>query len=391
MCNSLNEEAIVKIEEFKAGRLIPCYQYSCFLPEKINHDWTWDSRDLTMQLERAVRALASLDACAQFVPDIDLFIRMHVMREASASSRIEGTQTEMEEAILPENAIIEERRNDWREVNNYVEAMNSSIEELRDLPLSIRLLRGAHAKLLSGVRGESKHPGEVRSSQNWIGGASISTAKYIPPAAEYVPDLLSDLEKFWHNEEIQVPNLIRCAISHYQFESIHPFLDGNGRIGRLLIPFFFITKGELTCPSLYISSYLEKHREAYYEGLSRVRTDNDLLGWVMYFLVAIEETSRTGCEKFKKIFSLRDRMNAYACALPNSALAQQLFRYLYRVPRVTINQVAENLNCGYQAANRLVHQLEKDHIIVAATETRRNTVYDFLSYLDIFTDKASNE
>ena len=184
----------MKIEDFVAGRFVKCYQYDCFVPVFINHDWTWDSKSLTMQLERSVKALAALDACAQFVPDIDLFIRMHIVREASASSRIEGTQTEIEEAVLPESAIQEERRDDWREVNNYVEAMNSAIETLKDLPLSIRLLRGAHARLLSGVRGEARRPGEVRTSQNWIGGNSIMTARYIPPSAEFVPDLLNDLK-----------------------------------------------------------------------------------------------------------------------------------------------------------------------------------------------------
>ena len=163
----------MKIEEFKAGRLERCYQYSCFVPEPVNHDWSWDSRDLTMALERSVKALAALDACSQFVPDINLFIRMHIVREASASSRIEGTRTEMEEALLPEESVVEERRNDWREVNNYVEAMNAAVKELETLPLSMRLLRGAHARLLSGVRGEHKRPGEVRTSQNWIDRQSV--------------------------------------------------------------------------------------------------------------------------------------------------------------------------------------------------------------------------
>ncbi len=376
----------MKIEEYKAGELVPCYQYSCFVPTFVNHTWTWDSQSLTMLHERAVKALAGLDACAQFVPDIDLFIRMHVVREASASSRIEGTQTEMEEAILPEEAIVEERRNDWREVNNYVEAMNEAIDELKKLPLSIRLLRGAHERLLSGVRGEAKHPGEIRRSQNWIGGNSIATARYVPPSTEYLPDLLTDLEKFWHNDEIQVPNLIRCAISHYQFESIHPFLDGNGRVGRLLIPFYLISKGELSCPSLYVSSHLEQHREAYYEALSRVRTDNDMMGWVLFFLEAVAETAQTGCRKFKQIFALRDEMSACSHKIPNTALAQQLFKYLYSVPRVTINQVAEALDCGYQNANRLFTPLVKEGILVASSEAKRNTIYDFKRYLDIFKD-----
>jgi len=374
----------MKIEDFISGKFVRCYQYDCFVPEFINHDWTWDSKNLTMQLEQSVKALAALDACAQFVPDIDLFIRMHIVREASASSRIEGTQTEIEEVVLPESAIQEERRDDWREVNNYVEAMNSAIEALKDLPLSIRLLRGAHEQLLNGVRGEARRPGEVRTSQNWIGGNSIMTARYIPPSAEFVPDLLSDLEKFWHNDDIQVPNLIRCAISHYQFESIHPFLDGNGRVGRLLIPFYLISKGELTRPSLYVSSHLEQHREAYYEALTAVRSKNDLMGWVSFFLEAVRQTAQTGCEKFKRIFALRDEMTSYSYSLPNTALAQQLFRYLYSTPRVTMNQLSDTLLCGYQTANRLIKRLVKDGVLVPASEARRNVIYDFKRYLEIF-------
>ena len=376
----------MKIEEFAAGKFVKCYQYECFVPEFINHDWTWDSKNLTMQLEQSVKALAALDACAQFVPDIDLFIRMHIVREASASSRIEGTQTEIDEVVLPESSIQEEHRDDWREVNNYIEAMNAAIETLEELPLSVRLLCGAHERLLSGVRGEARRPGEIRTSQNWIGGNSIMAAKYIPPAAVFVPGLLSDLEKFWYNDSIQVPNLIRCAISHYQFESIHPFLDGNGRVGRLLIPFYLISKGELARPSLYVSAHFERHRESYYDALTAVRSHNDLMGWVLFFLEAVRQTAQTGCEKFKRIFALRDEMMAYSLTLPNTALAQQLFRYLYSMPRVTVNQTSEALSCGYQAASRLIKQLVADSILVSASDMRRNAIYDFRRYLDIFKD-----
>ena len=212
------------------------------------------------------------------------------------------------------------------------------------------------------------------------------TARYIPPSAEFIPDLLSDLEKFWHNDDIQVPNLIRCAISHYQFESIHPFLDGNGRVGRLLIPFFLISKGELTCPSLYVSAHLERHREAYYDALTAVRSKNDLTGWVLFFLEAVSQTAQTGCEKFKRIFALRDEMVAYSLKLPNTALSQQLFRYLYSMPRVTVNQAAEALSCGYQAASRLIKQLVSDSVLVQASNARRNVIYDFKRYLEIFKD-----
>lgn len=374
----------MKIEDFRAGVKRSCYQYECFVPSPVNHDWSWDSKELTMALERAVKALAGLDACAQFVADIDLFIRMHIVREASASSQIEGTKTEMEEAILPEESIVEERRNDWREVNNYVTAMNWAVDELKRVPLSIRLLRGAHERLLAGARGAGKHPGETRISQNWIGGHSIATARYIPPAAVHLPELLGDLEKFWHNEAIRVPHLIRCAISHYQFESIHPFLDGNGRVGRLLIPFYLIGKGELSCPALYISAYLERNREAYYEYLSRVRTNDDLMGWVLFFLDSVAETSRTGCEKFKRIFALRDEMDAVAPLLPNAELARRAFRHLYSVPRGTVKQLATALDCGYQAASRLVKALVKRGILVPSSSARRNAIYDFTRYLEIF-------
>jgi len=376
----------MKIEEYRAGEKKRCYQYECFIPSLVNHEWTWDSRDLTLLLESADKALASLETCAQFVPDIDLFIRMHVVREASASSRIEGTQTEMEEAILPEESIVEERRNDWREVNNYIDAMNFAVEELTHLPLSMRLLRDAHARILSGVRGEAKCPGEIRRSQNWIGGNSIANAHYIPPAEEYLADLLSDLEKFWHNETIRLPSLICCAISHYQFESIHPFLDGNGRVGRLLIPFFLISRKELSRPSLYVSAHLERNRAAYYEALSRVRTDNDLMGWIMFFLEAVAETSRTGCEKFKRIFVLRDEMESVASSLPNAELARCAFRHLYSTPRTTINQLAKALGCDYAPANRLVKPLVEKGVLVSSSDAKRNTIYDFKRYLDIFRD-----
>lgn len=374
----------MRIEEFVAGNRKKCYEYSCFVPSLVNHEWTWESQSLTVSLEKAVKALASLDACSQFVPDIGLFIRMHIVHEASASSRIEGTQTEMEEAILPETSIEEERRNDWREVNNYVNAMNSSIESLKTLPLSMRLLREAHRHLMTGVRGEHKCPGEIRTTQNWIGGHSIATAKYIPPAAEYVQDLLSDLEKFWHNDDIKVSKLIRCAISHYQFESIHPFLDGNGRIGRLLIPFYLICEQELSSPSLYISAYFERNRDLYYDSLSRVRTENDLIGWVLFFLEAIRETAQNGCGKFKRIFALRDEMNEYSHKCSNTVLTQKLFKNLYSVPRMTINQISESIGCSYLAANRLVKKLEKDGLLVPATDAKRNVIYDFRRYLEIF-------
>ena len=373
------------IEDFKAGTLVAQYQYSCFVPERVNLEWTWRTSALTTQLEQTIKSLSQLDALSNFVPDIGLFIRMHIVREASASSRIEGTQTEIEEAVLPEGAVLEERRDDWREVNNYVEAMKMAIKKLQELPLSIRLLREAHESLLSGVRGKNKLPGEIRRSQNWIGGSSIVTARFVPPAPEFLPDLLSDLEFFWHNERIEVPSLIRCAITHYQFETIHPFCDGNGRVGRLLIPFYLIDKGDLHNPALYVSDYFERNRESYYEALSQVRTNNDLLGWVMFFLRAIQETSDKGYTTFNKIFALRDEVTRY-CEQKGTqgATLQRMFRELYSNPRVTINQLSELSGCDYQKAHRAVKLLCNDGWLETADADKRNSLYDFNKYLSLF-------
>ena len=375
----------MKLEDFVAGRLVERFQYKCFVPEFINHVWTWDSSALTVKLEQAIRAVATLDACSRFVPDIDLFIRMHVVREASASSRIEGTRTEMEEAVLAEEAVAQERRDDWHEVNNYVNAMNAAIIELETLPLSMRLLRQAHARLLDGVRGRHKAPGEIRTSQNWIGGSSLATARFVPPAAEYLPDLLSDLELFWHNDKIEVPNLIRAAISHYQFETIHPFLDGNGRIGRLLIPFYLISKGDLSRPSFYVSDYLERHRETYYAALSEAREKGGLLAWVSFFLDAVCATGESGCETFRRIFAFRDEMQGY-CAQKGARgeNLRRVVRLMYSRPRVTINELAEGAGLDYRTANRCVKDLVADGILVCDTPATRNRIYTLQRYLEIF-------
>jgi Fic family protein len=375
----------MKIENFVPGKWVERFQYKCFMPEFINHAWSWESSALTVELEQAIRALASLDACSRFVPDINLFIRMHVMREANASSRIEGTRTEMDEAVLPEIAISSELRDDWREVNNYVEAMNEVIAELDNLPLSMRLLKQAHARLLDGVRGKYKMPGCIRTSQNWIGGATISTAHFVPPAPEYLPDLLSDLECFWHNDKIEVPNLIRAAITHYQFETIHPFLDGNGRIGRLLIPFYLISKGDLSAPSLYVSDYLEHHREAYYKALSVAREPNGLLAWVSFFLSAVRETCENGYETFKQIFAFRDEMITY-CAQKGArgTNLQRVIHVLYSHPSTTISTLAKDCKLEYRTANRCVKDLVTDGFLIEHDASPHNRIYSLQRYIDLF-------
>ena len=248
------------IKNFVAGSYKQQYKYQSFSPNKINKVYVWDDATINKLLEEANILLGQLNAYTMIVPDVDLFVQMHITKEANTSSRIEGTKTEMDEALMEKENIEPERRDDWEEVQNYIQAMNEAIEALKKLPISKRLIKQTHETLLQGVRGEVKQPGNFRISQNWIGGSNLSNAFYIPPHQDEVEELMSDLESFIHNEELNVPHLIKLAIVHYQFETIHPFLDGNGRIGRLLITLYLVSTGLLKHPSLYLSDFFEKNK-----------------------------------------------------------------------------------------------------------------------------------
>lgn len=249
-------EHLRTIETFESGTYENGYNYRYFVPATINHQWQWTDGMLNELLEKASIRLGELNSFARLVPNIDLFLHLHVTKEAVVSSRIEGTQTTMNEALLPETKISPEKRDDWHEVQNYTKALKDAVKDLETLPLSSRLLRKTHETLMTGVRGENKMPGEFRTSQNWIGGASIADAAFIPPAHMHVDELMGDLEKFLHNGRVHVPALIRIGLAHYQFETIHPFLDGNGRIGRLLITLYLVSEKILEKPLLYLSSFL---------------------------------------------------------------------------------------------------------------------------------------
>ena len=380
----------MKFESFKAGSWKQQDQYKSFQPTLINREWSWDDPRINVLLEAATKALGELNAFSLIVPDVDLFIHMHIIKEANTSSRIEGTRTEMDEAVLEdEKIILPERRDDWREVQNYVQAMNHAIQELQTLPLSVRLLCQTHERLLSGVRGKHKTPGELRRSPNWIGGASLSDATFVPPHQDELPDLLTDLEAFWHNDQIQVPHLVRCALSHYQFETIHPFLDGNGRIGRLLITLYLVSCGLLKKPSLYLSSHLEKHRGAYYDALTRVRESNDIGHWVRFFLQAVTETAQSGKQTFHRILKLRHEVDEKIVTLGRRAGNGNAFvRYLYQKPRVNVNQVAAHLNIPYNAANQLVSKFVELGILEEETGWQRNRLFAFRKYMQLFGDKT---
>jgi Fic family protein len=375
----------MKLETFTAGRWQQRFQYKSFEPVLVNHEWLWEDPAINTLLEQSNRALGELNAFSLIVPDIDLFIQMHVVKEAQTSSRIEGTQTGIDEALMPEEQIRPEKRDDWREVRNYIDAVNTAIGELNNLPLSNRLLRQTHAILIRGVRGEHKQPGEFRTSQNWIGGSSLADASFIPPHHENVPELMGDLEKFWHNEEITVPHLVRVAISHYQFETIHPFLDGNGRIGRLLIPLYLVSHGLLSKPSLYLSDFFERNRANYYDALMRVRASNDLIHWIRFFLNGVAQTATKGREVFRQILSLRTEVEQAALKLGKRAHpAQMALNLLYRKPIINAGDVELALSVSTPTANSLIRALVDLGILVEITGQQRWRAYVFERYLKLF-------
>ena len=376
----------MKLEEYQSGKYIKMNDYKAFIPSKINYNWGWDDTKLDKLLAEANRQIGELNAYSLLIPNVDLYIKMHVKIEANKSSRIEGTRTTVEEDLLDVTDINPEKRDDWEEVQNYVKTTNYGVDRIKEgFPVCTRLIRKIHEILMQGVRGEHKTPGEFRTSQNWIGGSMPSNAVYVPPPHTEIAECLTDFEKFINNEEIDTPDLIKIAILHYQFESIHPFLDGNGRIGRLLIPLYIQSKGMLDKSCLYISDYIERNKDTYYDMLTRVRTHNDMIGWIKFFLEAVIETSKTAKEKFRNVVELTMEMDKVIMDLSvKPENARKVLDVLYDDSIISRKKILEKIDIKPTTLNVTVNSLQDRGIIQETTGYSRNQVFAFQKYIDLF-------
>ncbi len=381
------------IDQFKAGTWIQRFEYKSFTPEKIFLQWILSDSALQTLLSEADRQLGKLDAFSELVPDVNFFIKMHITKEATVSSKIEGTQTSFEEALIKAEDINPEKRDDWQEVHNYIDAVNQAIAEMGTLPISNRLIKQTHKTLLAGARGKEKNPGEYRLSQNWI-GSSLKNAVFVPPTHDEIPDLMQDLEKFINAEiidsGINVPHLVKIAIIHYQFETIHPFLDGNGRIGRLLITLYLIDKKLLKFPTLYLSDYFERNRRDYYDMLTAVRQKNKLKDWIVFVLQGVIETAQNSIETFQNIIKLRDTIERQKLIhLGRKQIqAQHLITEMYKDPIMDGNQIASVMDVHISTANRMIADLQSLGILRELTGYKRNRIYILDEYVNLFYNKG---
>ena len=383
----------MKIEKFKSGVLINQDDYKTFKPAFVNETWEWQDAEINTLLEEASRELGGLNSFSDLIPNIDVYIKMHIKAEANKSSKIEGTKTSIEEDLLQIEDVSPEKRDDYEEVHNYIKALNWGIERIMkdDFPLCNRLICEIHEVLLQGVRGKHKTPGEFRRSQNWIGGTMPSNALYVPPSILDMPELLSDFEKFINNDDIKVPHLIKIALLHYQFETIHPFLDGNGRIGRLIIPLYLLNKGVLDKPCFYISDFFEKNRGAYYEGLDRVRTKNDMSHWIKFFLTASIYTAKTAKSKFKRVVELVNQLNKDVIEIkgrPENTI--RVLEAFYDVPILSGKQLQEITGLSQPTVDAAIRGMLEKNILKEITGYNRNRIYSLYSYFEIFAYEEEN-
>ena len=359
-----------------SGELTYKYFLPSLLPVKIELD-----DEMVVLLINASKELGRLDTTGEKIPSINLFLSMYVRKEALLSSQIEGTQASLDDVLDPN--ITKNQHLD--EVINYIKAMNFGIEKLKNMPLCNRLLRNIHSELMLGLRGGDKYPGEFRKSQNWIGGlgSKLKNASYIPPAPHELSALLSNFEKYLNDESVKY-SLIQIALLHYQFESIHPFLDGNGQVGRLLIVLFLLEKRLLSKPILYISYFLKLNRMEYYDRLSAVRQSGDYAQWVKFFLKALAQSAKDASASLNELSTLYEQNIAKIDALARNKNIKKLFLYINKHPIIDISKSARELGLSYNTLLKAVNMLKELDILILGDESKsRNKLYFYEKYLEI--------
>jgi Fic family protein len=363
-------------------------QVKAFIPPPLPPIPPLDLRKLFMLFEEASTSLGRLDSMATVLPDTSLFLYMYVRKEALLSSQIEGTQSSLSDLLLFEN---DESPgvplDDVQEVSNYVAAMNHGLNQLQTLPISIRLIKEIHNVLMAKGRGHTQDPGEFRRSQNWIGGTRPGNAMYVPPPPHKVLDSMSDLEKFIHDESSDLPVLIKAALVHVQFETIHPFLDGNGRLGRLLITFILCASGVLKAPTLYLSLYLKSNRSQYYQLLQNVREKGDWEAWLEFFLTGVRETSKQAASAATQIIELvnKHRRQLDTLGRPASS-ALRVHQYLQTHPIVSIPKTSKALNLSAPTVRKSIDHLTDLGILQETSGKQRNKLYVYVEYLKILSE-----
>ena len=348
------------------------------------------SGDLPGLLSAADRALGRLDGSVLTLPHPDLFVFMYVRKEAVLSSQIEGTQSSLQDLLAAEARLFDlDLPDDVGEVINYVRAMNYGLGRLAELPVSVRLIREIHAELMRGARGGRLEPGELRRTQNWIGrgGSTLATATFVPPPHHVVPDALSALERFLHQQN-DLPPLVKIALAHVQFETIHPFLDGNGRVGRLMITFLLTERGVLHKPVLYLSHYFKQHRQAYYDHLQGVRTSGGWEAWLAFFLRGVIEVAGEAAETARRILQMREEHRAAITAKFGRAAGNghKVLESLFDRPIIAVNDVRQLTGTTYAAANGLVSRLVDVSVLAEMTGYARNRRFRYAPYIALFSD-----
>ncbi|MBS1861438.1 MAG: Fic family protein [Actinobacteria bacterium] len=377
-------------KETRSGRFVPQGEgYSAFVPKPLPPAPSIDlDPGLLALLEQSGTELGRLDGIARAIPDPDFFVSMYVRREAVLSSQIEGTQSTLEDLLEREiGAGADDHRSDVLDIVNYVQAMNFGLERLQTLPLSLRLIREIHRELLKDGRGSHAAPGEFRKTQNWIGpdGATIEQATFVPPPVPEMKKALDQLESFLH-EESPHSTLIEVSLAHAQFETIHPFLDGNGRVGRLLNTFLLVQRGVLRKPLLYLSYYFKLHRTEYYDRLMAVRLNGDWEGWLAFFLRGVVQTAREATTTAEQIFELRENHRTAIIERGLGENSLRLLSELFRRPLLNVNLAAEALGTTYPTASRLVSGFEELGILEEITGRKRSRIYRYEPYVSLFDD-----